>query len=150
MRKSFSLLKKEDISVLRIRSSNYAAVVGGETNYFRYLDNLHVEYILPVREIASKLNVGQTALKYLTINLDNILQEHRNLQMKLQSLLENPLFPMKLPLGELLINESSEIRTCYMTFATNFVASLETFRYLCRVNPAFSDFIEEVSSYHFY
>ena len=54
VRKSFSLLKKEDISVLRIRSSNYAAVVGGETNYFRYLDNLHVEYILPVREIASK------------------------------------------------------------------------------------------------
>lgn len=121
---------KEETGMLRIRASAYCELLRAERKFIDSLETIQNVYITPIQNNALKYNLGETAVKYLLGNIKSLYEFHKDFNEKLEIVRCHRLYPVVLTLGEVMNEESANLRAVHMSYANNFVSCIETLRYL--------------------
>lgn len=146
IRKRLSVLNKEELGMLRIRASAFSEFIRDEKKNIDSLQRLMNVYIIPIKQQSIKFNLGETAVNYLSGNIKSLKDFHEDFYEKLCNLRNHELYPVVLNLGDLMNEESANLRAVHMSYANNYVSSIETLRHLQSSISRFQTFISDVSN----
>lgn len=127
--------------MLRIRASAFCELLRAEKKFLDSLQTLQNEYIVPIQNNASKYNLGEAAVKYLTGNTNILYEFHNEFYKKLENIRCHRLYPVVLHLGELMNEESANLRAVHMSYSNNYVSCIETLKYLKSTMSRFQSLI---------